>query len=339
MRRGELLDCFLGINHFGVSERVVEAAKEYDWSRVWYYPDPIYKELKEKISEFWSGYADLETDQIQIANGAAGVLERLNKIFIELGSWVLGYSPQFPDYVTWLEAYGGKYEAIVLNPEENFKFHVERLLARIDNKYCLIYIDNPNTPTGQIISLDEVEEILLQAERKDAVVVVDEAFGEYMGKENSAVNLIDKYSNLIVVRSFSKGFGLAGLRVGYGIFPPELSKYYDKVDLPLSVSAVSCYLAGEALLDTDFIPGCRRIVETEKRRLIKGLREKGYLISETSESCPIFALGHKNTDIDLKEELLARGILTISGTAFRNLTNNYVRVNIPANADDFLGRL
>lgn len=339
MRQGELLDCFLGHNPLGVSGRVVRAANEYDWSRVWHYPDPVYKELKKKISQFWSGCADLETAQIQIANGAAGVLERLNKLFIEPGSWMLGYSPQFPDYVSWVEAYGGKYEAIVLNPEENFKFHVDRLVARINNKYCLIYIDNPNTPTGQIISLDEVDEILSQAERKDVVVVVDEAFGEYMGKENSAVNLIHKYRNLIVVRSFSKGFGLASLRVGYGIFPPELTKYYDKVDLPLSVSAVACYLAGEALLDTDFIPGCRRMVEREKSKLIKGLREKGYLISETSESCPIFALGQKNTDINLKEELLAKGILTISGTAFRNLTNNYVRVNIPANADDFLGRL
>ena len=122
--QGGLLDCSLGSNLFGVSPRVLDAAKEYDWSRVWCYPDPTYLDLKEKLANFWAGYADLDRKQIQVANGAVVILERVNKIFIESGVKVLGYSPQFTEYVTDVEVCGGRYEAVILDPTERFKFHV-----------------------------------------------------------------------------------------------------------------------------------------------------------------------------------------------------------------------
>ena len=338
-KRGELLDCSLGSNLFGVSPRVLDAAKEYDWSGVWRYPDPAYLDLKEKISRFWAEYADLDKRQIQIANGAMIVLERVNKIFIESGAKVLGYSPQFTEYGTDVEACGGRYEAVILEPGERFKFHVERLLARISEDYSLVYIDNPNNPTGQVISLGQIEEIIRQANKKGVVVIIDEAYGDFIGKEKSAVNLINKYANLIVVRSFSKGLGLAGLRIGYGISSGELASYYEKIDIPFSVSQVSCFLAAEALLDEDFILNCRKMVEREKAKLIAGLEEKGFFVSETFESCPIFVLGHSDGEVSLKTRLLSRGILTESGGDFRNLGDKYVRVNTPPSVERFLACL
>lgn len=338
-KRGELLDCSLGSNLFGVSQRVLDAAKEYDWSGVWRYPDPTYLDLKEKLSGFWAKYADLDKRQIQIANGAAVVLERVNKIFIDSGAKVLGYSPQFTEYTTDVEACGGKYEAVILDPEERFKFHVERLLTRITEDYSLLYIDNPNNPTGQVITLNQIEEIIRQASKKGVVVIIDEAYGDYMGKENSAVNLVNKYTNLIVVRSFSKGFGLAGLRIGYGISSSELAAYYQKIDIPFSVSQVSCFLAVQALLDEDFIRNCRKMVKREKAKLIAGLEERGYFVSESFESCPIFVLGSSDGEISLETRLLSKGILTEDGEGFRNLGSKYVRVNTPPSAERFLGCL
>lgn len=339
LRQEGILDCSLGTNPFGASIKVLKAAREYSWSQVWLYPDPSYKELTREICMLWSEHADLDPEQIQVSHGASIVLERLNKMLVGPGSRVLGYSPQFTEYITEVEACGGKYEAAVLDPDDNFKFHADRLLAIISSEHCLIYIDNPNNPTGQVIALQEIEEIVRQASTRDITVVVDEAYADYMSRENSAVNLINKYSNLVVVRSFSKGLGLAGLRVGYGILPPQLNHYYQKINLPFSVSSVSCYLAREALLDQDFLHNCRAMVQQEKKKLILGLREKGYLISESSESCPIFVLGRQDKDINLREELLKRGILTVAGTDFRNLGANYVRVNIPAQAEEFLSRL
>jgi len=339
IRHMVVLDCSLGDNRFGVSQRVVEAAREYDWSKVFDYPDPTYGDLKETIRDFWCGYADLKAEQIQIGLGAAGILDRLNRIFIEPGSKVLGYSPQWPDYANWVEARGGMYESSVLKTEESFRFHGDRLVARITDEYCLIFIDNPNNPTGQVINLEEIEEVIEQARIKDVFVVIDEAYGDYMEKENSAIGLINRYRNLAVVRSFSKGLGLAGMRVGYGIVPSGLNEYFNKIDIPLSVSSVSAYLARVALMDDDFVNDCRRRVKTEKSKLIEGLKERGYLISATYDFCPIFLVGHENGGINLREELLKKGILTVSGGCYRSLGSNYVRVNVPRRAEEFLDLL
>lgn len=337
--QAELLDCSLGTNPFGVSQTVVEAAKEYDWPNVQLYPDPSYKGLKEEIREFWSDYADLAMEQIQIGFGAIDVLEKLNRVFIGVGSRVLGYSPQFTGYVSDIRACGGKYEAVLLNPEENFKFHIERLAEKINQEYCLIYIDNPNNPTGQVISLSDIEEVVREASNKDVAIIIDEVYGDYMEQRESAIKLTTKYNNLIVVRSFCKGIGLGSLRIGYGILSPQLSDYFNKVSPSFRATTISAYLATVALSDLDFISRSRQLIKVEKQKLIKGLLEKGYLISETYEFCPIWLVGHKNRDVDLNQHFISRGILTVAGTSFKNLEKNYARINCPAHAEDFLRRL
>lgn len=334
------LNCRGGARHLGVPQRVVEFAKQFDWTaNMWQLGDVTYEDLKHETSKFWSDCAELKPEQIKIGYGSMQVLERINKVFIERGAKVLGYAPQFIEYVTEVIMSGADYEAAPLDPQENFRFSTHNILAAIKPDHCLIYIDNPNNPTGQLISLSDIEEIVREAKGKEAVVLVDEAYGDYAEKENSAINLLNKYENLIVTRTFTKGYQFAGIRVGYGIFPPELGDYYDKIDVPLPIPAVGSYLAKEALLDQEFIPDLRQRVKSTKDKLVEGLKERGYLIAETLKACPIFVLGHRNKGIDLKEYLLTKGILTLSGTDFMNLGKNYVRVTIPARAEDFLARL
>jgi len=276
---------------------------------------------------------------IQLEYGAMGVLEGVNRIFLETGSKVLGYSPQFTGYVADIGACGAKYDAVVLRPEENFKFHVQRLIEKITPEYSLIYIDNPNNPTGQMSELSAVEAVVREAREKDMAVIVDEAYGDYMEQRQSAVNLVREYNNLIVVRTFDKGFGLCSLRIGYGILPTELSDHFNKVTPPFRATAIGSYLAMVALSDQDFVTHCRERVKVEKGKLLKGLREKGYLISETYECCPIFLAGHENKDVDLMRELISKGIVTVPGSDFEHLGRNYVRINCPAQAEGFLNLL
>ncbi len=333
------LDCSLGVNSLGVSEKVSEAVKEFDWSKIWLCPDPSYKALKEKIVEFWSEYADIQMNQVQIGYGSMEVLERANRIFLENGSKVLGLSPQFTGYVADIGASGAYYDPVILCPEESFTFYAERLLEKLNPEYALIYIDNPNNPTGQVIGLDDLEAVAQEAGHRDVAVIVDEAYGDYFEQKDSAINLINKYHNLIVTRTFGKGLGLCSLRIGYGIFSEELGDYFHKVAHPFRSTSISSYLAAIALSDRGFIDQCRQRVKVEKEKLIKGLRERGYLIGNTYEYCPIFLAGHKREDVDLGEALLRKGIKTVSGTDFENLSNNYVRVNCPASSEEFLSRL
>ena len=334
-----LLDCSLGVNMYGVSKKVLEAAKDYDWSQVWLCPDPTYRDLKGAIVEFWSGQAEIQTNQIQIGHGSMEVLERINRIFLETGSKVLGYAPQFTGYVADIGACGAHYDPVILRPEERFKFFAERFAEKIGSGYNLIYIDNPNNPTGQMITLECIEEMVREAKKMGVAVIVDEAYADYAEQRHSAVNLINKYANLMVVRTFDKGFGLCSLRVGYGIVPNELSGYLNKVAPPFRATAISSYLATAAISDRNFITNCRQRIKPEKEELINGLKRKGYLVGESYEYCPIFLLGHKDQGIDLMQELLSKGILTVPGTDFEHLGKNYVRINCPVSAEEFLGRL
>jgi histidinol-phosphate aminotransferase len=334
-----ILDCALGRNSFGTSERVTEFAKHYDWSNLWLHPDTSYRELKLEIGKFWSDYAELEEANIKVANGSCVVLSRLNKLFIEPGVKVLGYVPQFREYMVEVMVLGGDYEAIPLEPQEGFKFNPERLLSKIKPDYGIVYIDNPNNPTGQLISLNDVETMVKEAARKESMVIIDEAYGDYVEEKHSAVNLINKYKNLVVTRTFTKGYGIGQFRVGYAIMSTELGDYYNRIELPFSVSTLGAALAREAIQDQDFILNLRQQVKVEKGRLTKELGKRGYIIGETCESCPIFILGHKDENVDLKEELLRKGILTASGTDWENLGKDYARVNTNPRAEDFLLRL
>jgi len=334
-----ILDCALGRNSFGTSEKVIEFAKHYDWSDLWQHPDTSYRDLKQEVCNFWSDYADLKVANIKVANGSCVVLSRFNKLFIEPGVKVLGYVPQFKEYMVEVAVLGGKYEAVPLDPQEGFKFNLDRLLSKIKPDYCIVYVDNPNNPTGQLIGLSDIETIIREAARKDVIAIIDEAYADYVEEKYSAVNLIKKYKNLVVTRTFTKGYGIGRFRVGYAILPTELGDYYNRIELPFSVSTMGASLAREALLDQDFILNLRQQVKAEKEKLTKELSQRGYLIGETCESCPLFILGHKDKDVDLKEELLSKGILTISGIDWENLDKNYVRVNTPPRAEDFLGRL
>ncbi len=337
--RENILDCALGRNSFGTSEKVVELAKHYDWSDLRHHPDTSYKDLKQEICKFWSDYADLKVANVKVANGSCVVLSRLNKLFIEPGVKVLGYMPQFKEYMLEVAVLGGNYEAVPLNPQEGFKFNTDRLLGRIKPDYCIVYIDNPNNPTGQFISLSEIRTIVKEAARKDTIVIIDEAYGDYVEEKHSAVNLINKYKNLVVTRTFTKGYGIGRFRVGYAILSTELGDYYNRIELPFSVSTMGAALAREAILDQDFILNLRQQVKDEKEKLTKELSQRGYLIGETCEYCPLFILGHKDKNVDLKGELLSKGILTTSGTDWENLGKNYVRVNTHPGAEDFLARL
>jgi len=236
---------------------------------------------------------------------------------------------------------GGDYRTVPLDMDDCFRFDLGAFIPAIDSDYAIVFIDNPNNPTGQLIHLSDIEQIVREAEKKDCVVIVDEAYGDFVDKGHSAIALINTFDNLMVTRSFSKGYGMGKTKVGYGVLSSRLAPYYDKVSwgIPGSVSDLGAKLATELLMDDGFISDCRKWVETEKENLTKGLEEKGYSIAETNPCCPIFVLGHKDPHVDLRQELLRRGILSVSGSHFRHLGKNYVRINLPERPSELLDRL
>lgn len=323
------LDCSLGINPYGCSPQVLHSPPP---------PQELFTSYPAASSDFirqilayWHGIADLEECHIQLEAGTFGVIERLHKLILDEDSSVLGYCPQFSDYRQDVLIHGAKYDYISLDPEQNFKFDAVKLGEAIDPKYKLLYLDNPNNPTGQVIPLSEIEYLVGRAQDLGVTVLVDEAYGDYMPKENSALALIPHYNNLYVAKSFTKGFGLAGLRVGYVAMSEELLAAYSLVAHPFPVNALGQYYANLALQDEAFLQECRQKNLAQKERIRAACNKLQLLV--TDPETPILTLVHPDKDTDLAALFLKHHVLTTSARHFTNLGPAGVRIRLPG--DDF----
>ncbi|WP_232054766.1 histidinol-phosphate transaminase [Thermococcus sp. 2319x1] len=254
------LDCSLGTNPFGTSERVKEKLKNFD-IELSAYPDVRYTLLGDALADYWG----IDRESIFFGYGTIGCFEKVNKFVISPGSKVLGISPQYTRYISDVLAMGGVYDSVPLKRENRFKIDVGEVVNALNPDYSLFYLDNPHNPTGQVLRLKEVEEIVQDAEKKGVLVLVDEAYGDFVEKEESAINL--EYDNLIVLRSFSKGFGLASMRIGYAVIKNrKLGGLYRKVDLPFPISTIGEILAVEALKDQKFLEESRKKIAAVKKK-------------------------------------------------------------------------
>lgn len=340
----DFLDCSLGVNPFGPPEKIQEIIKtksfqDMDLSK---YPHPYHKKLKKQIAQFWKPKLKKDLiNQIRIGSGSMGILEKINKFLITEQTKVLGIAPQFSEYLTEIEVSAGQYTEVKLKSDNGFKFPTKEFNKKImDVEPNLVYIDNPNNPTGQLLELKTIKKILNTSLKTDTIVIIDEAYMDFVDDKNSAVNLIDDYKNLIVVRSFSKGSGLAGLRVGYGIFSENIVEHYDKVNLPFQISKISEYLVRKILesYHDQYISEVRKKLATEKEKIMNKLK-KNYQISQTHPRTPILLIGKKDKNIDLAKTFKEKGILTQSGKDFKNLGQNYVRIRVPRKSETFLKKL
>lgn len=327
----EFLDCALGINPFGHTHLLEEALKSFDVAGLNRYPGFPFHHMKEDLALYWQDVAEIRAENIRLGDGSIGILERLNKLFIDSGSKVLGYCPQFTDYMADVESCGGVFEYMALTPDTNFKFNGEKLLSKLNDEHKLIYIDNPNNPTGQVIPLQEVRFIVEEAAKRDICVIVDEAYGDYIDKAESAISIVNEYENLTVVRSFSKGFGLAGIRVGYMISGELIANYYSKVEPIFSINSFGQFAARIAIKDEDFLKGSIKQIKDSKNRILASLT--GLNVLETDIRIPIMVLEHPKGDINLQREFYEHGVLTEAGEDFMELGKSYVRFRVPADAE------
>ena len=334
----DVIDCSLGVNPFGYSPHITESIDSLNWEGLSSYPKPSYKDLKKSIIYYWSEITEARNTRLYLGSGSIDILATLTRIFIEKGSKVLGYCPQFNEFENLVKIKGGKYDYMLLNEYENFKFSTSEFLERINKTYDVIYIDNPNNPTGQTINLIDIERILDKAKKFNIPVIIDEAYGDFMDKTNSAIALVDEYPNVIVVRSFSKGFGLANIRLGYVFINNQLTKYYDMVNIPPFVFPdILSDLPACALDDKKFLDISRSKIRENKERIIKAF-SKSYIIPETNLDVPIFTLG-SNLNINLYEELVKIGVLTVAGNDFTGIEDRFVRLRVPIEVDRLIKRL
>lgn len=321
----KLIDCYLGTNPLGPSPKVLKNCYPIPQKTIMDYPED-YRGIKQAIIEYWKPVADIDKAQIQLDSGSISLLINFNRLFVSPGTKILGYQPQFTDYISLLEIEGAEYRKMDLESDTRFKFDAEKFISKISSQYTFIYLDNPNNPTGQIISLEDIEKIVQKARTFEIPVVIDEAYGDFMEKTQSGLALFNKYENIIIMRSLSKGFGLAGLRVGYMICSETIVKNYAKILDPFTLNGVAQHLGVIALNDEAYMVSCRKIISQIKKQIIdKCFRIK---VSHTDRHVPIMILTHPNPEVDFAEEFRKNRIHVTSGEHFQNVGKNSVRFRV-----------
>ena len=237
-------------NPRGFSPIAIEAIKDalFDIQR---YPDGNGYYLKKALSENFL----LTADKIIIGNGSNDILELAARTFASKDDQIIFSEHAFAVYKIASQAVGA--EGIEA-PSKNYSHDLDAFLSLISNKTRLIFIANPNNPTGTLIN-KKVLKNFLDNVPNNIVVVLDEAYDEYLKDDlkSNAFEWLHEYKNLIVSRSFSKAYGLAGLRIGYGAGNPELIEMMNRVRQPFNVNHLAQVSATASLKDRDFIKESR----------------------------------------------------------------------------------
>ncbi|WP_128478218.1 histidinol-phosphate transaminase [Halorussus pelagicus] len=289
-------------NPFGPSPAAVEAIRETAASAS-SYPKASHADLTEKLADEWS----VTPDQIWLGNGGDGVLDYLARAMLDPGDEVLVPEPGFAYYGMSARFHHGEVANYHLSKDDDFALNSETVLAEYDGER-IVHLTSPHNPTGKRFELDAIEEIADET-GDDTLVLVDEAYGEFHDGP-SAVELVKSRDDVAVLRTFSKVYGLAGVRLGYGVVPEGWADAYARVNTPFAASEVACR-AGLAALDDD--DHAEKTVETAA-----WAREHLYehLDAPTWESHANFVLAEVGDAAGVADELQRQGVIVRDCTSF-----------------------
>lgn len=286
-----------------------------------HYPDPECKELRKEIS--W--YLGINYDNIIIGNGSTELIYLIARSFIP--KKVLLLIPTFSEYEKALINENCKIKFIKLKEEENFKPDI-KLIEQTIEEVNLCFLANPNNPTGILIPKKELLPLIDKASKKHITIVLDEAFIEFKEKESLVKEAVSS-NYLFILRSFTKFFGLAGLRVGYGIGNKERIKKLNRIKEPWAVNTLAQLAAKEILRDTKYINKTHQWINKERKFLFEHfLKIKGLKPYPSQANFILVKIEKGPSSIKLQEQLAKKGIIIRDCANFRGLNNKFIRVAV-----------
>ena len=289
------------------------------------YPDPLCRALREKLAVA----EGVPAEWLLCGNGAADLIFRL--ALAAKPRTALVTAPTFAEYATALETAGCTVKRHFLREENDFAV-TKDLLNAVHPGTNMVFLCQPNNPTGQAIPLADIRRVVALAAQLSIPVIIDEAYGDYLPREESAIGLTDTFENLVVLRSFSKAHGLAGIRAGYGILPPQLTVPLDNITHPYICSCPARAVAQAALEDEGFLDHTRQVTAQLKAPFLTEQWDT-LTLSYTRPETPIFLLTHPDPAVDLKACFDPFHIKVVSGRSFVGLGQNSARLRVPLPQD------
>jgi histidinol-phosphate aminotransferase len=299
-------------NPYGCSPRVSRALASYRYFNI--YPD----DGQTKLRKLLEGYSGVGAEHIVAGGGSNQLIDLVLRLFITKGDEVINCVPTFGIYRFSTALCGGT--LVEVPRDDNFAVNIGAVKAAITKKTKIVILVNPNSPTGTIIPRRDILEIL----DTRLPVLVDEAYYEF--SRQTVAPLLSKYENLMVLRTFSKWAGLAGLRVGYGLFPPKIADYLLRIKIPYNVNVAALVAVEESLKDIDYLMGTVTAIIDERERLFGELKKIGWLKPFPSQANFIFCSVQKGEAKELRQKLQEKGILVRYFEEPR--LRNYLRISV-----------
>jgi histidinol-phosphate aminotransferase len=282
-------------NPYGCSPRVKQALSSYRYFNL--YPDAEQTELRGLLQ----GYTGVGAEHIVASNGSDQLIDLVLRLFVAPGDEVISCVPTFDIFRFATVLCSGKLVEVLR--DENYFVDVAAVKKAITKKTKIILLANPNNPTATPIPRQDILELL----DTGVPVLADEAYVEFSGE--TITRLVPQYKNLMVLRTFSKWAGLAGFRIGYGIFSPQIARYLLTIKLPYNVSVAALVAVRESLKDVDYLMGRVRAIIAERERLLGELKKLEWLKPFPSQANFIFCHVLNGKASEIQQKLQKRGIL------------------------------
>lgn len=283
-------------NPYGPSPRAIEALAAFPHYAI--YPDPEHTALRRALS----AYVDQPVERIVCGNGSDEIIDLLLRLIIEPGDTVVEAPPTFAMYRFNTGVVGGR--AVPAPRDEHFDVDVEAVAEAVEREHAkIVFLPSPNNPTGNALSRAAVEQLL----ELPALLVIDEAYAEFAG--HSVADLVGQHPNLVVLRTFSKWAGLAGLRVGYGLMNESLAAQLWKIKPPYNVNVAANVAAIASLEDAAYLMENVRRIVAERERVFAALQSIPGLQPFPSSANFVLMRVSGVDAAGLKRELARQGIL------------------------------
>jgi histidinol-phosphate aminotransferase len=310
-------------NPIGPSPKALEAIRGA-LKNLHRYPDGSSYYLRKRLAE----KLKVAFDEIVVGNGSNEIIELLVRTFLGKGDEVIMPEPSFLMYEIMIQAGGGRPVKV---PLKERTLDLERMAERISSTTCMIFVNNPNNPTGTIVSKDDFE-AFLERVPLGVIVVMDEAYIEFVRDKTSPAGLdyLDGDKHVVTLRTFSKTYGLAGLRIGYGVMKENLADLIHRVRQPFNTNLLAQVGALAALDDDAFLDKTVSTVHKGLDFLYREVEKLGLRYFPTQTN--FFLIDVEQDAKRVFENMLQRGVIIRPMTAYGYPT--YIRVNVGLPAEN-----
>lgn len=289
-------------NRMGCSE-VVEQAVQEALQEIQDYPDPLARKLRKKIAE----RNNVSLENVVVGAGTESLIANLFRTFFHEDEEAISASATFVGFFVHANVQSVRIKSTPLT--DGYGFDPQALIDAINNHTKMIYIANPNNPTGTYLSEDEFEYLMAHVP-EDVLVVMDEAYYEYAQTLSDYPDSLDyKLDNVLTLRTFSKAYGLAGFRVGYGIGHPEVIEMMTKTKLAFEPSSTAQHVAIAAYDDQEHVKKSRQMVERGKRRLYSLLDESDITYVPTACNAVMAVFPSEDLARQFNQQMMKNGVI------------------------------